>query len=143
MGQTLNLYSQIGIVMLVGLAAKNGMLIVEFANQLRDEGHDILEETRIASVRRLRPILMTSIATVAGALPLMLATGAVAAARRSIGVVVAWGVFLATLITLLLIPIFYLRLGRIGRASCRESVSVRVDLGGRRIIKKKKQTNAI
>src|SRR3546814_2627103 len=76
MGQTLNLYSQIGIVMLVGLAAKNGILIVEFANQLRDEGHDILEATRIASVRRLRPILMTSIATVAGALPLMLATGA-------------------------------------------------------------------
>lgn len=112
MGQTLNLYSQIGIVMLVGLAAKNGILIVEFANQLRDEGHDILEATRIASVRRLRPILMTSIATVAGALPLMLATGAGAAARRSIGVVVVSGVSLATLITLLLIPILYLRLGR-------------------------------
>src|SRR3546814_8738843 len=92
MGQTLNLYSQIGIVMLVGLAAKNGILIVEFANQLRDEGHDILEATRIASVRRLRPILMTSIATLAGALPLMLATGAGAAARRSIGGVVVWGV---------------------------------------------------
>src|SRR3546814_866300 len=95
MGQTLNLYSQIGIVMLVGLAAKNGILIVEFANQLRDEGHDILEATRIASVRRLRPILMTSIATVAGALPLLLATGAGAAARRSIGVGVVWGVSLA------------------------------------------------
>src|SRR3546814_14572213 len=59
MGQTLNLYSQIGIVMLVGLAAKNGILIVEFANQLRDEGHDILEATRMAAVRRFRPILKT------------------------------------------------------------------------------------
>lgn len=112
MGQTLNLYSQVGIVMLVGLAAKNGILIVEFANQLRDEGMSMLDATRTAAVRRLRPILMTSIATVAGAVPLMLAHGAGAAARRSIGVVVVWGVSLATLITLLLIPILYLRFAR-------------------------------
>ncbi len=112
MGQTLNLYSQVGIVMLVGLAAKNGILIVEFANQLRDAGHGIREATRMAAVRRLRPILMTSIATVAGAVPLMLASGAGAAARRSIGVVVVWGVSMATLITLLLIPILYLRFAR-------------------------------
>lgn len=112
MGQTLNLYSQVGVVMLVGLAAKNGILIVEFANQLRDEGRDIFTAVRQAAVRRLRPILMTSIATVAGAVPLMLATGAGAAARRSIGVVVVFGVSLATLITLLLIPILYLRFAR-------------------------------
>ena len=73
MGQTLNLYSQVGLVMLVGLAAKNGILIVEFANQLRDQGRDIGEAIREASARRLRPILMTSIATVAGAVPLMIA----------------------------------------------------------------------
>src|SRR3546814_14277695 len=84
MGQTLNLYSQVGIVMLVGLAAKNGILIVEFANQLRDAGKDIGTAIREASRRRLRPILMTSIATVAGAVPLMLATGAGAAARTAI-----------------------------------------------------------
>ncbi|MBA4748983.1 MAG: efflux RND transporter permease subunit, partial [Sphingopyxis sp.] len=112
MGQTLNLYSQIGIVMLVGLAAKNGILIVEFANQLRDEGMEILAATRAAATRRLRPILMTSIATVAGAVPLMLASGAGAAARSAIGVVIVFGVTLATLITLVLIPIIYARLAR-------------------------------
>ena len=112
MGQTLNLYSQVGIVMLVGLAAKNGILIVEFANQLRDAGEDIGRAIRDASARRLRPILMTSIATVAGALPLMLASGAGAGAREAIGVVVVFGVSLATIITLFLIPVLYSRLAR-------------------------------
>ena len=112
MGQTLNLYSQVGIVMLVGLAAKNGILIVEFANQLRDAGQDIGAAIREASRRRLRPILMTSIATVAGAVPLMLATGAGAAARTAIGVVIVWGVTIATAITLFLIPVLYSRLAR-------------------------------
>ena len=112
MGQTLNLYSQIGIVMLVGLAAKNGILIVEFANQLRDEGMEIVDAVRAAATRRLRPILMTSIATAAGAVPLMLASGAGAAARSAIGVVIVFGVTLATLITLVLIPIIYARLAR-------------------------------
>lgn len=112
MGQTLNLYSQVGIVMLVGLAAKNGILIVEFANQLRDSGRDIGTAIREASARRLRPILMTSIATAAGAVPLMLASGAGAAARQAIGVVVVWGVSISTLITLFLIPILYQRLAR-------------------------------
>jgi multidrug efflux pump len=112
MGQTLNLYSQIGIVMLVGLAAKNGILIVEFANQLRDQGRDISMAIREASARRLRPILMTSIATVAGAVPLMIASGAGAAARQAIGVVVVWGVSISTLITLFLIPVLYSRLAR-------------------------------
>lgn len=112
MGGTLNIYSQIGIVMLVGLAAKNGILIVEFANQLRDEGKAIEEATIEAATRRLRPILMTSIATVAGAVPLMLASGAGAGARQAIGVVVVWGVSLATLLTLFLIPVLYNRLAR-------------------------------
>jgi len=112
MGQTLNLYSQIGVVMLVGLAAKNGILIVEFANQLRDAGKDIGTAIREASARRLRPILMTSIATVAGSVPLMVASGAGAASRQAIGVVVVFGVSIATMITLFLIPILYARLAR-------------------------------
>jgi len=112
MGQTLNLYSQVGIVMLVGLAAKNGILIVEFANQLRDSGRDIGDAIREASARRLRPILMTSIATVAGAVPLMLAGGAGAAARTAIGVVIVFGVSISTFITLFLIPLLYSRLAR-------------------------------
>ena len=112
MGQTMNLYSQVGLVMLVGLAAKNGILIVEFANQLRDAGRDIDTAVREAAARRLRPILMTSIATVAGAVPLMLAGGAGAAARVAIGVVIVFGVSIATLITLFLIPLLYSRLAR-------------------------------
>ncbi len=111
-GMTLNLYSQIGIVMLVGLAAKNGILIVEFANQLRDDGYDILQAIQQAAARRLRPILMTSIATVFGAVPLAIAGGAGGAARSAIGVVIVFGVTLATLITLVLIPIIYSRLAK-------------------------------
>ena len=112
MGQTINLYSQVGLVMLVGLAAKNGILIVEFANQLRDAGRDVGAAIREASRRRLRPILMTSIATAAGAVPLMIASGAGAAARTAIGVVIVFGVSIATVITLFLIPLLYSRLAR-------------------------------
>jgi multidrug efflux pump len=112
MSQTLNLYSQIGIVMLVGLAAKNGILIVEFANQLRDQGRDVATAIMEASIRRLRPILMTSIAMVAGAVPLMLASGAGAGARQAIGVVIVWGVSISTVITIFLIPLLYSRLAR-------------------------------
>jgi multidrug efflux pump len=112
MGQTLNLYSQVGIVMLVGLAAKNGILIVEFANQLRDSGADIATAIRDASRRRLRPILMTSIATASGAVPLMIASGAGAGARQAIGVVIVFGVSIATIFTLFLIPLLYSRLAR-------------------------------
>ena len=125
MGQSLNLYSQIGIVMLVGLAAKNGILIVEFANQLRDEGRDIATAIREASARRLRPILMTSIATASGAVPLMIASGAGAGARQAIGVVVVWGVSISTLITLFLIPILYSRLA--GYTGSPEAVARRLD----------------
>lgn len=111
-GQSLNLYSQIGVIMLVGLAAKNGILIVEFANQLRDEGLEIFDAIKQAATRRLRPILMTSIATVVGAIPLAIAGGAGGAARGAIGVVIVFGVSLATIITLILIPIIYARLAR-------------------------------
>ncbi|WBH18167.1 efflux RND transporter permease subunit [Sphingomonas radiodurans] len=111
-GMTLNLFSQIGIVMLVGLAAKNGILIVEYANQLRDDGQTLDAAIREASTRRLRPILMTSIATVFGAVPLALSHGAGAGARSAIGVVIVAGVSIATAITLFLIPVLYRLLAR-------------------------------
>lgn len=106
-GGSLNIYSQIGIVMMVGLAAKNGILIVEFANQLRDAGatvdHAILEAARL----RLRPIVMTSISTVIGVLPLILGGGAGAESRMAIGVVVFSGVLFSTVLTLGVVPTFY------------------------------------
>ena len=106
-GNTISLYSQIGIVMLVGLAAKNGILIIEFANQLRDEGRSVADAAREAAIRRLRPIIMTSLATVAGAIPLATASGAGAGARGAIGVVVVFGVALATVVTLYVVPLLY------------------------------------
>jgi multidrug efflux pump len=109
-GASMNLYSAIGIVILIGIATKNGILIVEFANQLRDAGRDVRDAIIEAAVIRLRPILMTSIATVAGALPLVLATGAGANSRFSIGLVIATGTALATFLTLFVIPAFYARL---------------------------------
>jgi multidrug efflux pump len=124
-GGTINLYSQIGIVMLVGLAAKNGILIVEFANQLRDEGLEFGEAIRRAATRRLRPILMTSVATVMGAVPLVLAHGAGAASRGSIGVVIVFGVSFATLLTLFLIPLLYSRVA--GRTVSPQTVGRRLD----------------
>jgi multidrug efflux pump len=111
-GGTLNLFSQVGIIILVGLAAKNGILIVEFINQMRDEGRPFMDAVIDGSERRLRPILMTSIATVAGATPLMLASGAGAGSRQSIGVVIVFGVSLATVLTLFVIPTFYAAFAR-------------------------------
>ena len=106
-GSSLNLFSQIGIVMLVGLAAKNGILIVEFANQLRDAGRSVREAIVEASAVRLRPILMTSIATIMGALPLVLAPGPGSASRATIGIVVIGGVAFSTLLSLFVVPAFY------------------------------------
>jgi multidrug efflux pump len=111
-GATLNIYTQIGLIMLVGLATKNGILIVEFTNQLRDEGVEFIEAIKRASEQRLRPILMTSIATVAGAVPLVLATGAGAESRFPIGVVIFSGVIFATFFTLFIVPTFYKLLAR-------------------------------
>ena len=106
-GSTLNLFSQIGIVMLVGLAAKNGILIVEFANQLRDEGRAVRDAILEACQVRLRPILMTSVATVVGAIPLVLAGGPGSASRSTIGVVVIFGVTFSTVLSLYVVPAFY------------------------------------
>jgi len=106
-GQSINIYSQIGIIMLVGLAAKNGILIVEFANQLRDRGVEFQQAILQASTQRLRPILMTGITTAAGAIPLVLSSGAGAETRFVIGVVVLSGILLATFFTLIVIPVAY------------------------------------
>ena len=106
-GGTLNLFSQIGIVMLVGLAAKNGILIVDFANQLRDEGKSVRDAIVEAAAVRLRPILMTSIATIAGAVPLVASGGPGSASRSAIGVVVIFGVAFSTLLSLFVVPSFY------------------------------------
>ncbi|WP_115719400.1 efflux RND transporter permease subunit [Gallaecimonas mangrovi] len=111
-GQTINIYSQIGIIMLIGLAAKNGILIVEFANQLRDEGKDFTDALLTACAQRLRPILMTGITTAAGAVPLVMASGAGAETRYVIGVVVLFGIIIATFFTLLVTPVMYAWLAR-------------------------------
>lgn len=106
-GGSLNIYSQIGIVMMVGLAAKNGILIVEFANQLRDAGASVEEAIKEAARLRLRPIVMTSISTVIGVLPLILGGGAGAESRMAIGMVVFAGVLFSTVLTLGVVPTFY------------------------------------
>jgi len=115
-GQTLNIYSQIGIIVLVGLAAKNSILIVEFINQLREKGMDADDAIIVACRERLRPILMTSLSTSLGAVPLMLATGAGSEARVAIGVVIFYGVFFSMIFTLFVIPVFYGLIGRNTRA---------------------------
>jgi multidrug efflux pump len=111
-GSSINTYSQIGIIILVGIAAKNGILIVEFANQLRDEGLSIREAVIEAAALRLRPIIMTSISAAAGALPLIFWGGAGGESRKTIGVVIFFGAIFATLITLFIVPVFYNLLAR-------------------------------
>jgi multidrug efflux pump len=109
---TLNIYSQVGLVTLVGLVAKNGILIVEFANQLQRRGHAKLEAVQEAAMTRLRPILMTSVATIAGHFPLTLVSGAGAEARNSIGLVLVGGMFVGTLFTLFVVPAIYMLVAR-------------------------------
>lgn len=106
-GLSLNIYSQIGMVMLLGLMAKNGILIVEFANQLRDQGYSVAEAILEGAVLRFRPVMMTSISTVFGALPLVLATGAGSESRIAIGAVIIGGLLFATSLTLFIIPVLY------------------------------------
>ena len=114
-GLSLNVYSQIGIILLIGLISKNGILIVEFANQLRDEGREVRNAVIEASVLRLRPIMMTAISTVLGALPLVLASGAGAESRIAVGTVIIAGLSLATLLMLFVTPILYDLLARFTR----------------------------
>jgi multidrug efflux pump len=109
---TLNIYAQVGMVTLVGLIAKNGILIVEFANKLQEDGLSKLDAIREASMTRLRPVLMTTAATVAGHFPLTLVTGAGAAARNSIGLVLVGGMTIGTIFTLFVLPSIYVLLAK-------------------------------
>jgi multidrug efflux pump len=109
---SINTYSQIGLIILIGIAAKNGILIVEFANQLRDEGLSIREAVIESASLRLRPIIMTSISAAAGAIPLIVWGGAGGEARKTIGVTIFFGAIFATLVTLFIVPVFYNLLAR-------------------------------
>jgi multidrug efflux pump len=109
---TLNIYSQVGLVTLVGLISKNGILIVQFANELQRQGRNKLDAIREAAMLRLRPVLMTSVATIAGNFPLTLVTGAGAAARNSIGIVLVAGMVIGTFFTLLVIPSIYVLIAK-------------------------------
>lgn len=106
-GQTWNIFSQIGTIMLIGLVTKNGILIVEFANQLKEKGKPVAEAIIEASVARLRPILMTSLAIALGALPIALALGAAAKSRMSMGIVIIGGTLFSLILTLFVIPAIY------------------------------------
>jgi multidrug efflux pump len=106
-GITMNIFSQIGIIMLIGLVAKNGILIVEFANQRQGAGLSKTEAIHSASVQRLRPILMTSISTVLGLVPMILASGEGANGRIAMGIAVVGGMMLSTFMTLFIVPAMY------------------------------------
>jgi len=120
-GGTLNVFSQIGLITLVGLITKHGILIVEFANQLRQQGMDVMEAVRRSAELRLRPILMTTGAMVLGAIPLALATGAGAESRQQIGWVIVGGMSLGTLLTIFVVPTVYTLLARKGVPGANQS----------------------
>ena len=104
---TVNIYSQIGLITLIGLIAKNGILIVEFANHMQLLGHSKLEAVKSAATTRLRPVLMTTAATVLGHFPLVLVTGAGAESRNSIGIILVAGMLIGTFFTLIVLPLLY------------------------------------
>ena len=107
LGNTLNLYSMIGLVLLIGLAAKNGILLVEYANQLRARGYSVKEALVEAGAVRLRPILMTAISTVAGVIPVALGLGAGSESRQPMGVAISGGILSATFLTFIIVPVVY------------------------------------
>ena len=106
-GDSINMYSNIGLVTLIGLVTKNSIMLVEFTNQLREEGKKITEAVIESAKLRLRPILMTSIATICGALPLVFSSGAGASSRNSIGLVIVGGMLVGTIFTIFVIPVLY------------------------------------
>jgi HAE1 family hydrophobic/amphiphilic exporter-1 len=127
-GGSLNIYSQIGLVLVVGIMAKNGILIVEFANQLRDQGRSVREAIEEASNIRLRPVMMTMIATILGGLPLVLASGAGAEARSALGWVMVGGLSFAAISTLYLTPVAYLLLARFSKPKAEEEARLEREL---------------
>jgi multidrug efflux pump len=112
-GHTLNLFSQIGLVMLVGLVTKNSILIVEFTNQLRARGYEVAEAAREAARTRFRPVLMTAISTIVGILPLAVGSGAGAESRAPLGMAVVGGMVFSTLLTLFVVPAAYVLVDRL------------------------------
>jgi multidrug efflux pump len=106
-GKTLNIYSQIGVVMLIGISAKNGVLIVEFINQLRDDGVEFVQAIIDGARVRFRPVVMTTVSTLMGSIPLMLATGPGSESRSTLGIIMFWGVAIAAAFTLFVVPVFY------------------------------------
>jgi multidrug efflux pump len=116
--------------MLVGLAAKNGILIVEFANQLRDEGKSVRDAVLASADTRLRPIIMTSITTAAGAVPLMLSSGAGTETRAVVGITLFFGVLFATVLTLYIVPTAYYILGRYTSSPNAIANRLREEMGG-------------
>ncbi len=127
-GTSLNIYSQIGLILLIGLMAKNSVLVVEFADQLRDRGLDVREAIERGASRRFRPVMMTMVSTILGALPLILSTGAGAEARSSIGWVVFGGLALAAVFTLYLTPALYMLLAPFSKARAAETSRLRDEL---------------
>jgi hydrophobic/amphiphilic exporter-1 (mainly G- bacteria), HAE1 family len=127
-GVSLNLYSQIGLVLLVGIMAKNGILVVEFANQLREEGMALREAVEKAALIRLRPVMMTMVATVVGGVPLIFASGAGAEARVALGYVIVGGLGLATFSTLYVTPVAYLLLGRFSTPNAEKTAALHRDI---------------
>ena len=127
-GGSFNYYSQIGLVLLIGIMAKNGILIVEFANQLRDRGLPLRDAIERASLTRLRPVLMTAMSTVLGGLPLILGSGAGAESRAALGWVVIGGLGFATVFTLYLTPAAYLLFGRFATVRAKETQAVEQEL---------------
>ena len=123
-GQSLNIYSQIGLIMLIGLVTKNAILIVEFSNQLRGQGKSATEAVIEAATIRLRPILMTSLATIFGVLPIAIGLGAGAESRRPLGLAVVGGMLFSTFLTLVLVPVLYAILSRFVRVSTEEEHEV-------------------
>ncbi|RLQ89534.1 efflux RND transporter permease subunit [Notoacmeibacter ruber] len=128
LGVSFNVYSQIGLVLLVGVMAKNGILVVEFANQLRNMGRSVREAVEEAAVLRLRPVMMTMISTIFGAVPLILSSGAGAEARNALGYVIVGGLGLSTVATLYLTPVVYLLLARFAAPSAEEAARLRREL---------------
>lgn len=127
-GSSLNVYSQIGLVLLVGVMAKNGILIVEFANHLRDQGANVREAIEKATSIRLRPVMMTMIATILGGVPLVLAQGAGAEARIALGWVIVGGLGFATLVTLYITPVSYLLIARFAKPQADEEIRLHREL---------------
>jgi HAE1 family hydrophobic/amphiphilic exporter-1 len=131
---TLNVYSQIGLILVVGIMAKNGILIVEFANQLRDRGQSVREAVENSANIRLRPVMMTMIATIIGGLPLILGDGAGAESRAALGWVMVGGLGLAMLLTLFLTPVAYLLFAGLSKPRAEEGRRLELELARVRLV---------